>query len=379
MTAPDVIDLTRRLIAFETINPPGHEAEAAAFVADVLEQARFSVAQHSFAPGRVSLVARSKGGASDTPPLCLTGHLDTVPLGAGPWTVDPFAGEIIGDRLYGRGSSDMKSGVAAMICAAIKAGDLSGGPGVVMVITAGEETGCEGACHLASLDGALGEVGAIVVGEPTGNEPRVGHKGALWLLAETRGRTAHGSMPELGENAIYKAAKVIEKLQDFGFNVPPHPGLGSPSINVGHITGGMNVNSVPDFAQMGLDIRTVPSLTHAGLIAQLQQYLAPDLDQLRPTVDLGSVWTSPLDPWLASVASRLEVDWRSSNPTGVPFFTDASILKPALGDPPTLILGPGETAMAHQTDEYCLADRIPQAEAIYLAIIEDWQNQSHRA
>ena len=164
-------------------------------------------------------IARS-GGSPDKRPLCFTGHVDTVPLGAAPWTVDPFAGEISDGKLYGRGTTDMKSGVAAFVVAALELGaTLAGGPGVVLVITAGEETGCEGAYYLARSENMLGEAGAIVVAEPTSNQPWIGHKGAIWLKARTTGVTAHGSMPEEGVNAVYKAARAIGRLEDFDFNI----------------------------------------------------------------------------------------------------------------------------------------------------------------
>src|SRR5262249_12386324 len=155
-------------------------------------------------------------------------------------------------RLYGRGSSDMKSGVAAFVIAAQHlAKHLRASPGVVLVIAAGEETGCDGSRHLVAVNGALGEAGAIVIAEPTGNYPLVGHKGALWLHARATGVTAHGSMPDRGVNAIYKAARAVAKLERFAFAGKPHPVLGSPTLNVGTINGGFNINSVPDGTTIG--------------------------------------------------------------------------------------------------------------------------------
>ena len=223
----------------------------------------FAVELVPFGEGRAQLLARI-GGQADRLPLGFTGHLDTVPLGAPPWSVDPFAGDIKDGKLYGRGSSDMKSGVAAFVAACItQAGRLAATPGVLLVITAGEETGCTGAAALAATDGAIGAVGALVVAEPTGNKPLVGHKGALWLEAETKGITAHGSMPEKGVNAIYKAARAVAALEVFDFNVARHDVLGGPTLNVGTIQGGINMDSVPDRAAIGIDIRTIPALDHA--------------------------------------------------------------------------------------------------------------------
>ena len=116
---PNPLELTRALVAFNTINPPGNERSCAEHLGHLLEAGGFSISYHEFADTRTSLVARI-GGSSDTKPLCFTGHLDVVPLGGAPWSVDPFAGEIDDGKLYGRGTSDMKSGVAAFVVAAIR-------------------------------------------------------------------------------------------------------------------------------------------------------------------------------------------------------------------------------------------------------------------
>ncbi|MBE0616463.1 MAG: M20/M25/M40 family metallo-hydrolase, partial [Proteobacteria bacterium] len=203
--APTAVELTRDLIRFNTVNPPGNERPCAEYLGGLLAASGFAVAYHEFAPNRTSLVARL-GGTPGTPPLCLAGHLDTVPLGAAPWSVDPFSGELRDGRVHGRGASDMKSGVAAVVRAALElAPRLPGSPGLLLALVSGEETGCEGAYHLAGLSEVLGRAGALVVAEPTDNYPLVGHKGALWLRGTTRGVTAHGSMPERGVNAVYKA------------------------------------------------------------------------------------------------------------------------------------------------------------------------------
>src|SRR6516225_5465736 len=164
----DARALTRELLAFNTINPPGMERACARLLGVLLEEAGFRVAYHEFAEARTSLVA-SIGVRDGKAPICFTGHIDVVPLGAAPWTHDAFAGETDGDRLYGRGSTDMKGGIAAFVVAAVElAGELARGPGLVLVITAGEEVGCEGAKHLADHH-LLERAGAIVVAEPTAN------------------------------------------------------------------------------------------------------------------------------------------------------------------------------------------------------------------
>lgn len=370
--AGSAIELTQRLIRFNTVNPPGDERPCARHVGHLLEAAGFSISYHEFADRRTSLVARI-GGSADKPPLCFTGHLDTVPLGSTPWSSDPFAAETANGKLYGRGSSDMKSGVAAIVCAMLElAPKLQRSPGVVLVITAAEETGSEGAYQLAQMRDVLGEAGAIVVAEPTANYPFVGHKGALWLKAFTRGVTAHGSMPERGVNAIYKAVRAVDKLERFDFKMSPHTVLGLPTLNVGTIHGGMNINSVPDLAEIGLDIRTIPGQNHNVLCSHLRAYLGDEVE-LSPTVDVSSLWTDPADPWVQQVFTTMApLLGESPLPRSASYFTDGAVLAPAYGGPPTVILGPGEPALAHQTDEYCLVDRIEQAVEANLLITKAW-------
>jgi succinyl-diaminopimelate desuccinylase len=368
----DALELSRELLRFDTINPPGDERACAEHLAWSLENAGFDVRFHEYATGRTSLVARL-GGSSSRLPLCFAGHIDTVPLGTTPWSRDPFAGEVADGRLYGRGSSDMKSGVAVFVTAAQRlAKGLRTSPGLVLVIVAGEETGCDGSRHLAAVNGALGEAGAIVIAEPTGNYPLVGHKGALWLHARATGVTAHGSMPDRGVNAIYKGARAVAKLERFAFAAKPHPVLGSPTLNVGTINGGLNINSVPDGITIGIDIRTIPDVKHEELAQRLTEYLGDEVS-LSSIVDVQGVWTDPAHPWVEEIF-ELTTPIVGTRPAvrGAPYFTDASALKPAYGGPPTVILGPGEMELAHQTDEYCRVDRLEQAVELYVEIARRW-------
>lgn len=366
------LSLTRKLLSFNTINPPGLERDCAEYLGKLLEDAGLQVSYHDFGVARTNLVARLETG-QEKPPICLTGHMDTAPLGLGHWARDPFAGEIEGDKIYGRGTSDMKGGVAAMVLAALRMAKMPRGTaGITLIITAGEETGSEGAYHLAQLGDKLGNVGAIVVGEPTANYPIVAHKGSLWLEARTRGVTAHGSMPDQGVNAIYKASEVIAKLQNYDFGVPPHPLLGGPTINVGTISGGLNINSVPDQATMGIDIRTVPGLSNQEVFQNIQSHLGMDVE-IRRLVDVGSVATDSENEWVQHVFQIME-PFLKERPVarGVTYFTDASFLTPAFNNAPTIILGPGEPHMAHKTDEFCYIDKIEEATEAYFEIAKNW-------
>jgi succinyl-diaminopimelate desuccinylase len=372
MSPADAVSLTRDLVRYQTVNPPGSERDCARYAGRLLQDWGFQVEYHEYAEARASVIARA-GGSDARPPLCLTGHLDVVPLGARAWTKDPFAGETDGDRLYGRGTSDMKAGVAAMLAAGRAfAGKLAGTPGLVLVLTAGEEGGCIGSEHLARLPDLMGKAGAIVVGEPTSNYPLVGHKGSVKFYAQFRGVSAHGSMPHLGVNAVYKAARAVARLEGFDFGVAPHPVMGAPTLNVGTFEGGAGVNLVPDAARIGVDIRTVPGMDHAALLARLKSLMGEEAE-LEVFSDLPAVWTEPDKEWVRRVFEICRpVLGEAPEPRTAPYMTDAANLLKVYRGAPAIVLGPGEAAMAHQTDEYCSTERIRQAVALYEAIIRDW-------
>jgi len=371
MSGSDAIGLTRSLLRFDTVNPPGRERDCARYAGGLLEEWGYRVDYHEYADSRTSVIARA-GGSDTKAPLCLTGHLDVVPVGARAWTHDPFSGETAGDRLYGRGASDMKAGVAAILLAArAMAKRLAGTPGVAIVLTAAEEGGCIGSRHLSEQKVLLGKAGAMIVGEPTSNYPLVGHKGSVKFHARFKGVSAHGSMPHLGVNAIYKAARALGKLEAFDFGVSAHPVMGEPTLNVGTIAGGNTVNAVADSADIGVDIRTVPGMDHAALLRSLRQLMAEaELDVFS---DLGPVWTEPDQAWVQRVFEICKpyVEDRLEARTA-PYMTDAANLLKVYVGAPTVVLGPGEAAMAHQTDEYCSMERIRQSVSIYEALIDDW-------
>jgi succinyl-diaminopimelate desuccinylase len=364
--------VARELVRLDTINPPGHEGRAAAVLGRRLEEAGLEVATHDLDDGRANLVARWPGGG-DEPALCLTGHLDTVPLGRADWERDPFAAEIDGDRLYGRGASDMKGGVAAIVVAAERVAALGRGrAGLELVLTAGEETGCTGALAVAGADGALGRAGAMLVAEPTTNEPCVAHKGVVWLDLVAEGRTAHGSMPHLGDNAIHKLARAITRLDGFRFDVVAHELLGEPTLNVGTVSGGININSVPDRATAGLDVRTVPALGPDDVAAQLAAAAGHEV-RLHTRLALDAVDTDPGDPWVREVFDVMQaVAGTGAGPRGLAYFTDAAALAPAYGTPPTVICGPGDADQAHRTDESCSVAALEAAAEAFSEIARRW-------
>jgi succinyl-diaminopimelate desuccinylase len=370
MILPGIIDLTKKLIQLDSVNPPGNEAPAAHLIGNILAENGFKVDYINFGENRLHLVAE-KGCLYNSPAVVFTGHFDTVPLGAKAWTVDPFGGEVTGGKIFGRGSSDMKGGIAAMTLAAIAAFQQGNNPcGIRLVFTAGEETGCQGAKHLVETYDSLGKATGIVVGEPTSNIPAIAHKGGLYLKVSTSGKTAHSSMPHLGINAIYKAARAILKAEEFEFQDSEDSLLGFSTLNVGRMNGGINLNSVPDYAEFTIDARTTSRVNHQNLLDRLKRELGKDVS-IEVLVDLPAVSSSESSTFVQQIYSACGIEAGTGGfPKSLPYLTDGAVLQPAYGDAPTVILGPGQPEMAHQTDEYCFIENLDRAVEIYKKIIK---------
>ena len=367
---PAVLDLLTELVRSRSVG--AGEGLLARRAGALLDGAGFKVTTIGWEPGREQLIARA---GSPSAPLTLTGHLDTVPVDASQWAVDPWGAERDGDRMIGRGASDMKSGVAALLVAAAQhAGRPHECRGIQIVLTAGEETGCTGAAMLQRSDLAVG--GPLVVAEPTANRLVPGHKGAHWMRLIAKGRAAHGSAPELGDNAVVRLARVAVALHDHAA-WPAHERFGPVTANVGLFMGGVQANVVPDVAHMLLDLRTVPGVDGnalRGTVTTLAgEGVAVEDHVVLPIVD------TPLDhPFVALVRQALTMAGQDSDPQPpARFFTDASVLAALLagddGAPaPTVVLGPGEPDQCHVVDEWCSATKVKAAVEIYAALINGW-------
>ena len=249
MTTQDAVSLTKSLLRFDTVNPPGRERDCARYAGAMLQEWGFKVEYLEYADSRTSVVARA-GGSDRKAPLCLTGHLDVVPLGARAWTKDPFNGDTDGDKLYGRGASDMKAGVAAILLAARSFSKKADGhPGS----RHRADRRRRGRLRRLALSSRRRSCSARPARWSWASRPRTIRWSATRARSSStrafKGVSAHGSMPELGVNAIYKAGKALASLEGFDFATPEHPVMGKPTLNVGTIEGGNTVNAVPDAAQ----------------------------------------------------------------------------------------------------------------------------------
>ncbi|MFC2087039.1 M20 family metallopeptidase [Bacteroidota bacterium] len=369
----DEVKLTQELLRFNTINPPGNEEPVARYIGTILTEKGFDVQYQGLGKNRLQLIAK-KGISEITPPVVFNGHLDVVPLGTKKWIKDPFNGDIIDGKLYGRGASDMKSGVAAMVCAAVQVFDENPPKkGVRLIITAGEEIGCFGARHLDPEKHDIGKASGLIVTEPTANIPVTGHKGGLFMSAKTTGISAHSSMPHEGDNAIYKAARAITKLERYSFNNEMDELLGCPTINVGTIQGGTNFNSVPDSTEFTMDIRTTKKNSNNRILQMIKDLLGNEVF-VDAFVNLEPVHTDHTSHFVKVVYEVCRLyGIKTTLPATISYLTDASVLQPLYGNVPTVILGPGQPEMAHKTDEFCYIDKIKQAVTIYKNILLKWE------
>lgn len=359
----DAVDLTKTLIALDTAG--AGEEVAAHLLGDMLAAAGARVEYDRFAPGRASLVAHV--GDTGDGPLVLSGHLDTVPADADTWSRDPLNPQVADGTLFGRGASDMKSGVAALVVALerhLRQGSLP--RGVLLVLSAAEETGCEGVQHLVNHR-SLPRGGPLLVAEPTGNRVATGHKGALWLRATATGVAAHGSRPDLGRSAITSLARLAVSLADSG--IPgTHPVMGATTVNVGTFTCDGQTNLVPDSAEATLDIRLVPGATSEASLAYVRA-LAGLHVRVEVILDRAPVYSPPDAPFASLVTAIAGGQTRPP----LTYFTDASILAEALGCGETVFLGPGDAESAHTVDESCPVDRIRDAASMYEQVLSDWR------
>lgn len=367
-----VVRLTQDLIRFRSVNPPGDEGPAAEYLAGEMRNLGLDAEAQEVEPGRANVLGRLPG--SGTGHLVLTGHLDVVPPGEQEWEHGPFRADLVDGRIYGRGSADMKGGVAAMVAAmaALKESEFQPEADLILAATCGEEAGMVGAQAFVdrrTLEGSA----SLIVGEPTGLDVFVGEKGVLWVEVRALGRTAHGSMPWLGVNAVSFLARLIPALEAYPFPYEESALLGKPTLSVNIMRGGNKTNVVPDVARISVDMRTVPSQNHHEILAQLRDMstaLARECNpDLRVEIEVENDKT-PLetDRELPLVTALVEavtsVRGQAPDVGGVTYGTDAAALTPAFGIP-MVICGPGAPGMAHQPDEWVAIDELVQAGEIY--------------
>lgn len=365
-----VVELTRALVAVDTQNPPGNERAAVGICREALQPFGARFEEFEIAEGRTSLIATVGTGEPGRPTLIVNGHLDVVPVHREGWTWDPFGGEQAGGNLYGRGTADMKGGIAAAIHA------------LEVLRRDGREPTCEIVFHLVADEergGALGTEAmvaagivkgdACVVPEPTSLNLCVAERGLVVAHVTVRGRPAHGSEPRQGLSAIEKAAQVVLALHAAEFE-GSHPLLGSPTCNAGEITGGTGHNTVAERCDIVFDRRVLPGATPQSTEAELRAKIdALGDSELHYDIAFDTFGeASELDPAHAFVAHLQQACTTAlgekPDVIGMTFATDARFVRNQAGIP-AVVFGPGGIEQAHTNDEFVSVADLVDAAAVY--------------
>lgn len=359
-----------RLVGLNTENPPGREIEAADFVADELAAWGCEVRVDAFEDGRANVIGVLRNGAGPT--LAFNSHLDVVPAGKG-WSRDPFVLVEENGRLFGRGACDAKGPIAAMIEAvAMLAADRGRWRGTVVVaFVADEEVGSRGARRLAR---ELPGIDFVVIGEPTGNAPVIAHKGSLRPIVRVAGRMAHSGTPDLGVNAIFGAARVLDRIATAHREIRSrrHPLVGSASLTVTRISGGVADNVVPDACEIMLDRRMIPGEREADAIGEIEALLhAAELDDgvraaiVRFQETTGGATETAADHPIVGAALAACVANGVSDPKLGGFGGGCDLVHFREIGAQGVVVGPGDLAVAHQPDEFVPIAELVQAPSIY--------------
>jgi acetylornithine deacetylase/succinyl-diaminopimelate desuccinylase family protein len=371
--------LLSKLVQLPSVNPMGrtdihpdilYEHRVTAFLEEQLKGLGAEVRRQRVAEGRDNLTA------TYTPPtpapfsVIFEAHQDTVPVDG--MIVESFGGKVEGGRLWGRGSCDVKAGVAVMLAAFARLvrEKPAGSAKVTVAFTVDEEHGGRGVT--AAMEAGLRADYAIVA-EPTLLNIVNAHKGVARWRIEVAGQACHSSRPDRGVNAVYRMARLVRGIEEYAkklAEMPPDPVLGPRSCSVGVVQGGVSANTVPDFCRAEVDRRLVPGETYATATADLESHLRslPDVD-FPFTVTQASPGCTPLSPersveLVKRFGAVIDSVVGKHTVHSVPFGTDAA--RVATAGVPAVVFGPGDIAQAHTKDEWIdLAQLEPAAEILF--------------
>src|SRR5665213_17856 len=375
-------ELTAKLVTIDSRNPtlvpdaPG-EHQAAFFLADLLSSWGFSVSKQKVVDNRFNVIARAGPAAPGTKSLMLNGHLDIV--GVDGMTHPPFDPTITDGRLYGRGSADMKSGIAAM-CVAARDAVARGIDGeVVIALVIDEEYESLGTRALIK-SGIRAD--AAVIAEPTRLAVCPAHRGFVWLRLDFHGRAAHGSRYDIGVDAITNAALVIaelDRLQTESLHQRTHPLLGRGSLHMSLVSGGTGLSTYPDLCTLELERRTLPGETEQTFLKEVGAAIAKvrethaglEVDISLTTAQSASdVGTD--EPVMRAMSDALREEQLSPRVEGLSAWTDAALLNEA--GIPAICFGPGDIALAHSDTEFVPLAEIDTATRVLSRFVHSWCN-----
>lgn len=384
-----VLKLLGDLVSIPSVNPMGQpvvpeihlEHRVTDYLENRLKKLGVRYQRIEIRSGRDNLIAWYDAPNSNTR-ILLDAHQDTVPVET--MIIPPFEPAMKNGRMYGRGSCDVKSGVASMLMAfeRLVRERPEKSCNVLIAFTVDEEYTHTGSSALSEMDHgcALG-----IVAEPTQMQLIVSHKGAVRWKIHTAGRACHSSTPHLGDNAIYRMGRVLNALSEYACQLAgaaPDDMLGPPSLSVGRITGGQSVNIVPDACSIEIDRRLIPGESVEGAMAQVLEFLksklAPaDFEKIsfsEPWVKMPALRSDTASAFLAKLQSGLAApDGTQPAIAGVPYGTDAGPL--AQMGLPCVVFGPGNIAQAHTEDEWIETAQVIDAAERYFNLLANWESE----
>lgn len=375
----DAVALASALIAVDSRNPnlaadAAGEGECARALADTLTAWGFRVALMDSAPHRPNVIARigRPGGRS----LMFNGHLDTV--GVAGMTHPPFTPEFRDGRLFGRGSADMKGGVAAMCAAAVHAADANIDGEIIIAAVTDEEWRSAGTSavirHGVQAD-------AAIVTEPTRLAIGPAHRGFAWAVVTVHGVAAHGSRYDVGVDANTMAGLLLAELETYQRTTLPartHALLGRGSFHAARITGGIGLSTYADLCRVEFERRTLPSESGESFAAELRAAcdgVAARDPRFRADVEVTFVQAPndvPVDaPIVRTLAGAIEhLEGTPAAIEGLSYWTDAALLSAA--GIPAICYGPGDIRLAHSATEWVPVDEVRRATAVLAQTAVDW-------
>lgn len=375
----DAVALTRALVAVDSRNPviaPGGPGEGAvaSLLAGVLASWGFDVELQEVAPGRPNVIARTGRRGAGAPALMFNGHLDVV--GTDGMVHPPFDPAVRDGRIYGRGSADMKGGIAAMCAAAARAASATNAELVIAAVIDEEN---ESLGTRALVDTGI-RADAAIVTEPTQLAIMPAHRGFVWLEIELRGRAAHGSRYDIGVDAIRHAGLLLAELDAFEEKVlvtRTHPLLGRASLHASLVHGGIGMSTYPDRCMLSIERRTVPGESIESVIEEVREAFAR-ISARRPSFDAsvrlitaqGPSDVSPGAPVVQSLARAIEGEGMTMAIEGMSAWTDAAILNAA--GIPAICFGPGDIKLAHAAEEWVPIAEIERATTVLTRMALDF-------
>ncbi|NHJ41027.1 MAG: M20 family metallopeptidase [Asgard group archaeon] len=367
--------ITKNLVEMDSQNPPGKCNHIVEYLKEIGKELGFQAKIYEIDKDRQNILLTYGNGHRD---IVLSGHLDTVPIGdESKWKYPPLEMTDVDGKLFGRGTADMKGGIASLIAVmdAISRSDINLNHKIVFAGTADEEVGMNGA-FLLKEKGVMDKADCLIITEATDLKVGIAEKGPYWVRITIKGKAAHGSMPEKGINAIYGACDILKELKA---NIPNEINelLGKTTLNVGVICGGSKINVVPEDCSFDCDYRLIPEVNENSFLNSISKLLK----KINATSDFKARFE--LSHKVPAIATNIDepivrgmLDWskeitgKKTKPIGLTYATDAAALIPPKKIP-FIILGGGSPSILHQTNEYVhLSDLVNASKIITGGILE---------